>query len=130
VRLPLLAGCPRWDWKLSASGLPRSWGMFFSNSQSPCSTSSLDRTLLVSNHIFLLLKQALMAAANGQPGTAEAVLSVWAMASGAAGSAASDRQQLPMFGTPDGLEGAIKRLLAVMQVWQCRQQPNLLSVDM
>lgn len=92
--------------------------------------SSLDRTLLVSNCIYLLVKQALMAAANGQPGTAEAVLSVWAMASGAAGSAASDRQQLPMFGTLDGLEGAIKRLLAVMQVWQCRQRPGKQSVDM
>lgn len=57
-----------------------------------------------------------MAAANGQPGTAEAVLSVWAMTRGAAGNAAIGSQQLPMFGTPDGLEGVIKRLLAIMQV--------------
>ena len=60
-----------------------------------------------------------MAAANGQPGTAEAVLSVWAMARGAAGNAATDSQQLPMFGTAERLEGVIKRLLAIMQVWQC-----------
>jgi hypothetical protein len=68
------------------------------------------------SRIGFLFTQALMAAASVQPGTAEAVLSVWAMARGAAGNAATDSQQLPMFGTADGLEGVIKRLLAIMQV--------------
>jgi hypothetical protein len=59
-----------------------------------------------------------MAAANGQPSTAEAVLAIWALACGAASSAATSRQQLPMFGSPDGLDAVLKRLVAVMQVCQ------------